>query len=349
MKLSLAKAFVTLLCTFSFAQAVVFADEIRDHPITFTENGALASELEFPVYEWQPSDAEPTEMILAIHGLTLHGRSYSLLGKAFAAGGFYFVSSDMRGFGLCQPHFSAKHEWCKNYDCKWKVDYAKSYTDIVCLAQKMRKKYPGLKLTVIGESLGSTLALQIAAEHPELVDRVILSAPAVKLNHAMFTNSQNVKSGLYAALISPRFQMNLQGFISKLVSNNPKICKEMLDDPLVRKKMPLSDLLQTESCVGRSIKYAQKMSPNIPLLIVQGSQDHCVIPEAIVQLSEHTRSTDQTIRWLNQTGHLLLETHYVRPGTVAALIDWFDDHTPEHLEEVRQVEQSIRALGGKVE
>lgn len=122
--------------------------------------------------------------------------------------------------------------------------------------------------------------------------------------------------------------MNLQGFISKLVSNNPKICKEMLDDPLVRKKMPLSDLLQTESCVGRSIKYAQKMSPHIPLLIVQGSQDHCVIPEAIVQLSEHTRSTDQTIRWLNQTGHLLLETHYVRPGTVAALIDWFDDHTP---------------------
>ncbi len=134
MKLSLAKAFVTLLCTFSFAQAVVFADEIRDHPITFTENGALASELEFPVYEWQPSDAEPTEMILAIHGLTLHGRSYSLLGKAFAAGGFYFVSSDMRGFGLCQPHFSAKHEWCKNYDCKWKVDYVKSYTDIVYLA-----------------------------------------------------------------------------------------------------------------------------------------------------------------------------------------------------------------------
>ncbi|GEM_PF-1134725 len=76
------------------------------------------------------------------------------------------------------------------------------------------------------------------------------------------------------------------------------------------KKMPLSDLLQTEACVARTIKHAQKIGPHIPLLIVQGSQEHCVIPEAILQLSQHIRSTDQTIRWLNQTGHLLLEDEH---------------------------------------
>jgi len=191
---------VALLCTILLTPANVLAVQPVDHQIVFTENGDLAKSLNFPVYEWQPVDDKPSEMVLAIHGLTLHGKSYSLLGKAFAAGGFYFVSCDMRGFGLCQPAFSAKHEWCKDYDCKWKVDYAKSFHDIVRLAHEMRKKYPDLKLTVIGESW------------------------------------QNVKSGLYAALISPRFQMNLHGFISKLVSNNPLICQELLDDPLIRKK-----------------------------------------------------------------------------------------------------------------
>ena len=325
------------------------ADNTFDHPINFVKHGPLAKELNIPTYEWMPSDCTPHEMVLAVHGLTLHGRSYELMGKVFALGGIYFTSFDMRGFGVNQKKFTPNHEFCDEGDCKWHVDYEKSYNDLVRVATALKKKNPGLKLTVVGESLGATLAVQIAGEHPELIDKLILSAPAVRLNHAMFTNSQTVVSSLYALAISPKFSMNLHGFISKLVSNNPKICEEMLNDPLVRKEMPLSDLLKTDMYVGRTLKYAKLIQPQIPILTIQGGKDHCVIPEAIVQLSEVTHSTDQTLRWLDQTGHLLLETSFLKPGTVNSLDNWFDNHQDGHMAEIQVLHEGIRGLGGKID
>jgi len=318
------------------------------HPIDFVEDGTISKTLALPVYEWSPSDSPPLAMVLAIHGLTLHGTSYELTGKAFASGGYYFVSSDMRGFGKCARTFAGHQEYCRNGDCKWKVDYEKSYDDIVRVAQAMKKKYPGLPITVMGESLGCTLAVRIAGEHPELIDRVILSAPAVRLNPLMFFSPASLSSGSYALMISPRFHMSLLGFINNLVSNDPKISKEMLDDPLILKAMPLCDLIKTQECVAKTIKYARKIAKDKPILIVQGGQDHCVIPEAIVKLARNTRSGDQTLKWLDQTGHLLLETHYLKAATIAAINDWYDDHEPAHLVELKAIEDDIRSLGGQV-
>jgi len=287
-------------------------------------------------------------MVLAIHGLTLHGTSYDLTGKSFASGGYYFVSSDMRGFGKCARTYNGKHEYCQNDDCKWKVDYEKSYADTVLVAQEMKKKFPTLPIIVMGESLGCTMAVRIAGEHPELIDKIILSAPAVRLNPLMFLSPASLRNGTYALMISPRFHMSLRGFINNLVSNDPKISKEMLDDPLILKEMPLCDLIKTQECVAKTIKYARKISKDKPILIVQGSQDHCVIPEAIVKLARNTRSGDQTLKWLDQTGHLLLETHYLKAATVAAINDWIEDHEPAHYVELKAIEDDIRSLGGEV-
>ncbi len=318
------------------------------HPVSFVEGGAISKALNLPVYEWSPSDAKPEAMVLAIHGLTLHGTSYELTGKAFASGGYYFVTSDMRGFGKCARTFPGYLEYCQNGDPKWKVDYEKSYDDTVRLAQAMKKKYPNLPVTVMGESLGCTLALRIAGEHPELIDKVIMSAPAVRLNPLMFLSPASLTNGTYALIISPRFRMSLRGFINELVSNDPKISKEMQDDPLILKAMPLCDLIKTQECVSKTIKYARTIAKDKPILIVQGSQDHCVIPEAIVKLARNTRSGDQTLKWLDQTGHLLLETHFIKAATIAAINDWFDDHEPAHLVELQAIEEDIRALGGEV-
>jgi alpha-beta hydrolase superfamily lysophospholipase len=319
------------------------------HQFAFKEDAGAFKDLHVPVYEWLPTDVAPGGMVLAIHGLTLHGTSYELVAKSFAAGGYYFVASDMRGFGKCNSKFSPAHEYCVDSDCKWKVDYDKSYDDIVAIAQIMKHQYPNIALTVMGESLGATLAVRIAAEHPELVDRMILSAPAVKLNPLMFLSPNSISSGLYALFISPKFHMSLKGFINHLVSNNANISKEMMDDKLIRKDLSLADLMKTQDCVEKTIKYARLIHRSMPILIVQGSIDHCVIPDDVVQLSSNTHSGDQTLRWLDNTGHLLLETHYVKAGTIAAISDWFDDHEPAHLKRLKDIQSDIQALGGKID
>lgn len=316
--------------------------------VQFGEDGSFSKKLHLPVYEWSPKGIEPEGMVLAIHGLTLHGTSYDIAGKAFAAGGYYFVSSDMRGFGKCARSYEGSSSYCVDNDYKWKVNYDKSYEDIVELAKLMKAKYPNLPMMVIGESLGCTLALRIAAGHPELVSSVILSAPAVRLNPLMFVSSASIKSGSYALLISPKFHMSLKGFITNLVSNDPQISQGMLDDPLNLKELPLCDLMKTQTCVGKTVKYAHKISSNIPVLYLQGSHDRCVVPDAVIKLSKSTHSRDQTLKWLDQTGHLLLETKYLKAATVAAINDWVEEHEPAHLVKLKSIEGEIRELGGVV-
>jgi alpha-beta hydrolase superfamily lysophospholipase len=122
----------------------------------------------------------------------------------------------------------------------------------------------------------------------------------------------------------------------------------MLDDPLILKTMPLCDLIKTQECVASTVKYARKVRKDTPILIVQGSKDHCVVPDAIVKLAKNMRSGDQTMKWLDQTGHLLLETHYLKAGTIAAINDWIEDHQPAHLIELKAIEADIRSLGGEI-
>lgn len=321
---------------------------VPTHPPSFQQDGEDFKSLHLPVYEWKPADAEPIGATMAIHGLTLHGQSYKLLGKAFASFGGYFVAMDMRGFGRCHREYSPAHEFCVGSDCKWKINYEKSFEDIVAVARVIKKKYPTMPLTVMGESLGATLAVRLAGEHPELVDRLVVSAPAVKLSPWMFYSRSSIKSGAYAVLVSPRFRMNLSGFINNLVSNNPNIGKELMEDPLVLKEMSLADLLRTESCVERTIKYARKIQGNLPILIVQGSKDRCVVPADVVKLTSNTRSSDQTLRWLDNTGHLLLETTYLRAATISSINDWFEVHQPDHIQETKELEKQIIEMGGHV-
>lgn len=328
--------------------AVVPAKEPVMYPVRFVEDGEFSRFLHLPVYEWSPTDVEPIGMVLAIHGLTLHGTSYDIAGKAFAAGGYYFVASDMRGFGKCARISSDSHEYCVDGDCKWKVDYEKSYNDIVNLAKLMKAKYPKLPMMVIGESLGCTLALRVAGEHPELVASVILSAPAVRLHPLMFYSPSSLMSGSSAILLSPKFRVNLRGFITNLVSNDSKISQGMLDDPLNLKELPLCDLLKTQAYVHNTVKYARRVRKEIPVLYLQGSRDRCVVPDSVVKLSKNTHSRDQTLKWLDGTGHLLLETKYLKAVTLAAVNDWVEDHQPAHELELKAIEAQIKELGGVV-
>ncbi len=52
---------------------------------TYIEDGELTKALDIPTYQWMPTSTEPLKaMFLAIHGLTLHGRRFRVLARAFS-------------------------------------------------------------------------------------------------------------------------------------------------------------------------------------------------------------------------------------------------------------------------
>lgn len=313
--------------------------------ITYVEDGEFSKELHVPTYEWIPKSGPLHGSILAIHGLTLHGKLYEVLCKAFATSGFYSCAFDMCGFGRC--YADHKNQFSVHGNNKEKVDYKKSYDEAVRLAQLIRKKNPGLPLYLMGESLGTCMCIKLAGAHPELVDGLILSGPTVEVNPLMFVHPKVIEAGTWGFFEKPRFQVNTNAFVEYLVSDDEDVIEELLDDPLCRKGLSIPDLLKTRKFVHGTIPYARKIKHDEPVLVIQGSQDRCMVPRAIVKLSKNVQSSDQTLRWFSSYGHLLLETIYLKPAVVDAISDWLYDHCPSHAHESVNMQKRILQLGGK--
>ncbi|MBX9694380.1 MAG: lysophospholipase, partial [Cyanobacteria bacterium] len=205
--------------------------------------------------------------------------------------------------------------------------------------------HPDQRIILVGESLGATPCIRLAAEHGDLVDAIIISGPAVEVNPLMLFHPRSILAGLRGILIDPKFNIKLSFFVEDLVSDDPNIVKEMMDDPLIRKKLSLLDLLKTDAFVSKNLKFASNVKPELPILILQGSKDKCVIPQRVVKLCGKIKSDDQTLRWMDHLSHLLLETKYLKPATIAAMVSFLESHATERTEELEQIHGELKLLG----
>jgi len=312
---------------------------------TFVQDGKMSQQVHLPIHEWYTTKKVPDGMVLCVHGLSLHGMSFEILARAFAAdnalgGSYYVVAPDMRGFGRNRN----AHKFCQEKDCKAIVNYDKTIDDLAKICKLMKEKYPGVHLYLLGESLGSTVCLAVAAKVPDLVDGLILSGTAVMKNSAMFRD--NIPA-VVPALVDLKHRVKLRNFVEKLVSDDPDIAKEMEADPLIPKSLSLGELLKTDRFTSKTVKFTKKVALQTPVLILQGGKDKCVVPDAAIKLASNLRTSDQTMRFLYAHGHLLLETSYVSPVAVDAMTSWFDDHTTEHRKELQAMREDLYALGGE--
>lgn len=292
-----------------------------------------------PIYRWTPVGAEPRGIVLAIHGLTLHGQCYEVLARGFAAGGFVFVAPDMRGYGECASSSAPA-------DIK-KINNERSYADIVKLAKALNDQYgQGVPIAALGESLGTSFAVRLAAEHHNLVDAIIIAAPTSRVNPWMFLAPTTIAEGV-KALFMPKHEMSYKVFFDKLVSNNPEIIEELQADPLTLKQIPLQSLIDTANFVGKTNKWARAIAKDTPVLILQGSLDRAMVPRAVTRLTKSIHSTDQTIRWISGYGHLLLETDYLGPPALDAITSFISDHDSEEVQVRAELYREMKRFGAK--
>jgi|688.fasta_scaffold273977_1 alpha-beta hydrolase superfamily lysophospholipase len=313
----------------------------------FTQDGDYTKALNMPTYEWMPADtSQPLKAIfLGIHGMTLHGRLFRVLARSLAINGAGFVSLDMRGFGRCK--FDDQHLFSTKDDDKTKVDHEKSYQAIVQLATLIKQKYPDVKLIPIGESLGCTFCVRLAAEHPELVQAIAISAPAVKVNKDMYAGHGQIRQGV-KAILKPDHEVDLKPFFADLCSNRPEVKTEMTDDPMIRKQLKIGELLSTDKFVDKTEDYGKKTSPDLSVLILQGSADGCVSPKHVTDLMNAMPSADQSLEWRGNYGHLQLETSFMRAQTISAIANWLISHNKDQQAKIAGFQDEIRQLGGTV-
>lgn len=312
------KAMLVLLASFLLCVQTVVARE--DNSVQYEENGALGLQLRLPLYHWWNAAVTPRATVVAMHGLTLHGRTFDTLARTLAGQGFEVYAMDMRGYGRSMKD---DPRYCFKDDSRKKIDYNKSYADLVRLLRCLRTQGSAAPVFAVGESLGAAMAIRLAAGNPDLIDGLVLSSPAIK-RHSFLDPYAIADTAVMC--VDPCAQVDLMPFVRRYMSDDPKIIAEKESDPLLRRSLSAFELMESDYAVRKTARFVSHISADLPVLVIQGSADRCVKANAVMLLLSRLHSTDQTVKWFPERGHILLETAYVKPDTLDAVVSWLDTH-----------------------
>lgn len=294
------------------------------HELLYEENSPLENVMSMPLYHWVETGKKPRGIVIAIHGVAMHGRCYGTLAKHLAAMGFDVYSTDLRGYGR---NLDPGHTYCDLRDarnCKHKLNYGQSLEDIARLGRHLRKSNPHLPIYLVGESLGSSLAIRMAAVHPELADGLVLSAPAIRYRSLIDTKTLT-QAMLMAAF--PVAQCDMSPFVQRYSASDPVLDRQLSGDTLMRRHLSGIQVIQSCLTVHKTLGFAKSISPSVPVLVLQGSEDRCVKAGAVALLIDKLQSNDRTVRWYHNRGHILLETDTVRSDTMQTVCGWLYEHS----------------------
>src|SRR5436309_7970401 len=112
------------------------------------------------VHEWGDRDAPP---LVALHGVTAHGRRFQRLADERLASRFRVIAPDLRGHG--------RSDWEPPWTFETHVADIVETLDALGVDQA----------DIVGHSFGGRLVLELAAAHPTRVRRAVLLDPAIRV------------------------------------------------------------------------------------------------------------------------------------------------------------------------
>lgn len=225
---------------------------------------------------WLP-DGVPHDHLVLAHGYAEHLGRYRAVAEFFTAAGYAVHALDHRGHG-------------KSGGVRAVIDsFANADADIDQLVDRVRAESGLNQIKLIGHSMGGSLALNYALNHPEKLSGLVLSGPAIG-------------GGL------PKVQALLLGIISKIapalgmiqldadaVSRDPQIVADYKADPLVF-------LGKVPARTAREMMHAITTYPSrvgamqMPCLLMHGGADSLVRAEDAQPVFAAIASRDKTVR-----------------------------------------------------
>lgn len=225
---------------------------------------------------WLP-DGVPRDHLVLAHGYAEHLGRYRAVAEFFTEAGYAVHALDHRGHG-------------KSGGVRAVIDsFANADADIDQLVDRVRAESGLNQIKLIGHSMGGSLALNYALNHPEKLSGLVLSGPAIG-------------GGL------PKVQALLLGIISKIapalgmiqldadaVSRDPQIVADYKADPLVF-------LGKVPARTAREMMHAITTYPSrvgamqMPCLLMHGGADSLVRAEDAQPVFAAIASRDKTVR-----------------------------------------------------
>lgn len=275
------------------------------------------SELKVHGFQWSDKDVAANAVLIAIHGGVQHAGVYSALAEKLAEKGVVVYSVDLRGHG----------KWQGDSSKTAKVNYQASTRDVVALVKQLRRQYPALPVYAAGESLGAATLLHAVTIEPKLFDGMILASPGTSPNmsHAWAAVLKSVGQGVSTLGTS----IDLTGHVRR-ISEDPRSCDEMINDPDNRNKATVLELIEAAHFVKQNRALARRVDRTVPILMLEGGNDQICSTKSMESLFKLFQSEDKSLNRFEGNGHLILTTMYLKPEVVATVSEWLAQRTARY-------------------
>ncbi len=260
-----------------------------------------------PARAWRP-DGAPRGVVLALHGFGDSRDAFALPAPALAADGLLVVAPDQRGFGAT----ATRGHWAGT---------DRMVADAAAVLRGLRAAWPGLPVTVMGESMGGAVAMLLAAG-PDAPDATVLVSPAV------WTRAQLglvLRTGLFVATaLLPDHEVTGGEVPLHLVAcDNRDALLQLYYDPLTLHGTSFAALDGLVTLMDRAAAAAPALHGRV--LILDGARDQIVPPAATA--ATWARLPPSVRRAYYPGGYHMLLRDRDRALPVADIVAWL--HRPD--------------------
>ena len=223
------------------------------------------------VRRWEDQGSPPKWTFVIAHGLGEHSGRYDRFARWFAARGARVFALDHRGHGLSQGQRGHAERLTVLLD------------DLDRVITEARAGAPQLPLVLVGHSWGGLLAIAYALEHPDRVDRLVVSAPALRIK-ARIPPHKRIAARILPRLL-PRLALANEVDPATL-SRDRSVGDAYARDPLVHDR--ISGRLYEETFARGGELISRASDVRMPVLVLHGEDDRLIDPQGSRAFFERT-------------------------------------------------------------
>jgi len=237
-----------------------------------------ADGLDLYLRRWETEGVPHKWTFLVVHGLGEHSGRYQHLAAWFTPRGATVYAMDQRGHG-------------RSGGQRGHAPSLKALLDDIDIAVMRARTESGGPLVLIGHSFGGLLAIAYALDHPDHIDKAVVSAPA-----------------LVARVRVPAWKRALAGVLPKIapkasfaneidpnvLSHDPATGPAYSSDPLVHNQITAGMYADTIARGEEFIRRAPEL--RVPFLLLHGQEDQIVDPAGSQRFFARASAPDQAFR-----------------------------------------------------
>jgi alpha-beta hydrolase superfamily lysophospholipase len=267
--------------------------------------GLTGTDLLYRKWPARPQGAPAKAVFLLVHGVGAQSARWTFLAEHLAGAGWASYAPELRGYGLTperpRGHVDSLRVWER---------------DVLTLRETIAAENPGLKIFLLGESVGALVAFNAVCRHPAAFAGLVLISPD-------FKNGLKFPLSAYLTLVSlilfrPKKTIPIP-FTSAMCTRDAAYQAAMDADPGELRSGSLAVMLSILREQTRAKKLAAKL--DVPVLFLISGVDYLVDERAGRRLFPRLPVADRTILEYPEMLHAL-SIDLGREKVFQDILDW---------------------------